>query len=378
MASKSKYGRLIATGVLAALLGGMMPAGADEYNISLATSLTGNLAPFGVPQVNGIRLAVEELNAGKFLGDDTLTVSVQDDANDRGQMVTLLNTAAADPKTMVHAGLIWGPYVVSLAPLLNELKIPLFYVSQTSEPLGLSEWYFKITTSPDKSLATLANYAIEKAKIQKLAVVYMRDAENMVASTKIFRENVQAKGVEVVSDESVLASDTDFSALATKIAATNPDSIWLGTFGAQAANIVVQLKRAGVREDVKIFPVAGPNNEYLDAGGSAVNETYFYGDFNAQTDLPMVAEFVKNYQAKYGEVPNSWAAIGYTEGLLAAQAIKQSMPDPTREKVRAAMAAMKDFPTVLGTGPWSVDENRVPAYVQSILVVKDKKFVTAP
>ncbi|MER2535922.1 MAG: ABC transporter substrate-binding protein [Rhizobiaceae bacterium] len=378
MALKPKYSRFVAAGLFAALLGGAVPAGADEYNISLATSLTGNLAPFGVPQVNGIRLAVEELNARKFLGEHTLTVSVQDDANDRGQVVTLLNTAAADPKTMIHAGLIWGPTVVSLAPLLNDLKIPLFYVSQTSEPLGLSEWFFKMTTSPDKSLATLANYAVEKAKIKKLAVVYMRDAENMVASTKIFRDNMQAHGVEIVSDESVLASDTNFSALATKIAATNPDSIWLGTFGAQAANIVVQLKRAGVREDVKIFPVAGPNNEYLEAGGSAVNDTFFYGDFNAQTDQPMVAEFVKNYRAKYGDVPNSWAAIGYTEGLLAAQAIKQSMPNPTREKVRAAMAAMKDVPTVLGNGPWSVDEKRVPVYVQSILVVKDKKFETAP
>lgn len=378
MTRKWKFRFSLMTAVVAGVIGSVHLAAAEEYKISLGTSMTGNLALFGVPMANGIRMAVEELNAKKFLGDDTLSLTVEDDGNDRGQIVTLLNTAAADPKTLIHGGLIWGPHVVSVAPLVNDLKIPTVYVSQTTEPIGLSEWFFKITTSPQKSLETLAKYAVEKAKIEKLAVIYMRDAENMVSSTKIFQKYVEDQGVAVVSNESVLASDTNFSAIATKIAATDPDSIWLGTFGAQAANIVVQLKRAGVRDDVKIFPVSGPGREYLDAGGSAVDATYFYGDFNPQSEVPMIAEFVKNYEAKFGVVPDSWAAIGYTQGLLAGAAIKQSLPDPTREKVRAALAAMRDVPTVLGDGSWSLDADRIPTYVQSILVVRDKKFEAAP
>lgn len=351
---------------------------AAEYNIAVGKSLTGNLAFIGVPEANAIQMAVDELNAAKFLGDDVLTVTVDDDANDRGQTVTLLNKAAANPNTMIYLGSIWGAHAVAVAPLLNDLKLPMFGTAQTTEPLTLSDWYFKSTTSAPKSVTTIARYAVDKAKIQTLAVIFTRDAENTVVSAGIFRDYVKEHGVNIVAEESVLGSDTDFSALATKIAASNPEAVWIGAFGAQAANIVVQLKRAGIREDLKIFTTAGLGTDYLEAGGPAVENTYFWGDFNVQSQEPLIADFVKNYEARFGATPDSWAAVGYTEAMLAALAIKQSMPNPTREKVRDAIAAMKDVPTVLGAGPWSLDENRVPAYDQSIVMVKDGKFQAAP
>ncbi|MER2534106.1 MAG: ABC transporter substrate-binding protein [Rhizobiaceae bacterium] len=373
----ARYAHVLGAGLLAVLVGGSFAA-ADQYNIAVGKSLTGNLAFIGVPQANAIRMAVDELNAEKFLGEHTLSITVEDDGNDRGQTITLLNKAAADPKTLIYLGSIWGAHAVAVAPLLNDLKIPMFGTAQTTEPLKLSNWYFKSTTSAPKSVTTIAKYAVEKAQIKDLIVVFTRDAENTIVSAGIFRDYAKAHGVNVVSEESILGSDTNFSAVATKIAAANPDAIWVGAFGAQAANLVVQLKRAGVRPDLKIFTTAGLGVDYLQAGGSAVDGTYFWGDFDVQSAEPRIAAFVKNYEAKYGSVPDSWAGVGYTEAMLAAYAIKASLPNPTREKVRDAIAAMKDAPTVLGAGLWSLDADRVPVYQQSIVMVKDGKFQAAP
>lgn len=378
MYALKKYTRVLGAGVLAILIGAASQAAADNYNIAVGKSLTGNLAFIGVPQANAIRMAVDELNAEKFLGEHTLSVTVEDDANDRGQTITLLNKAAADPNTLIYLGSIWGAHAVAVAPSLNDLKIPMFGTAQTTEPLKLSDWYFKSTTSAPKSVTTIAKYAVEKAQIKDLAVVFTRDAENTVVGAGIFRDYAKAHGVNIVSDESILGSESNFSAVATKIASTNPDAIWVGAFGAQAANLVVQLKRAGVRSDVKIFTTAGLGTDYLEAGGSAVDGTYFWGDFNVQSADPRIAAFVKNYEAKYSATPDSWAAVGYAEALLAAHAIKASLPNPTREKVRDAIAAIKDAPTVLGAGSWSLDAERVPVYEQSIVVVKDGKFEAAP
>lgn len=378
MQAFKKYTHVLGTAVLAMLIGSVSQAAADNYNIAVGKSLTGNLAFIGVPQANAIRMAVDELNAEKFLGEDTLSVTLEDDANDRGQTTTLLNKAAADPNTLIYLGSIWSAHAIAVAPLLNDLKISMFGTAQTVEPLKLSEWYFKSTTSPAKSVTTIAKYAVEKAQIKDLAVVFTRDAENAVVGANIFRDYAKEHGVSIVSNESILVSDSNFSAIATKIASTNPDAIWIGAYGAQAANLVVQLKRAGVRPDLKIFTTAGLGTDYLEAGGSAVDGTYFWGDFNVQSADPRIAAFVKNYEARYSATPDSWAAVGYTEALLAAYAVKASLPNPTREKVRDAIAAMKDAPTVLGAGSWSLDAERVPVYEQSIVMVKDGKFEAVP
>ena len=351
-----------------------LPASAAEYTIASIKALTGPLAFVGVPEANAVKMAIDELNAANYLGaGNTLKLVSNDDQNDRAQITTLLTRAAKVDNALIVLGGANSVLMIAIAPLLNDLQIPMFATAQTAAPLAASKWYLKVTASSELQVAPLAKYAVEKVKPQRLAAIWGRDNDGHINNMKAFMGPLAAAGIKPVAEETILIGDTDFGALATKIAAAKPDAIWLGANAAQAANLVIQLKQAGVSPNVTMFGTAGLGVDYLKIGGKAVENTYFAIDFNDQSTAPMNVKFRENYKKRYNTEPDNWAAVGYSEALLAARAIKDSMPNPTREKVLEAVMKLKDAEVVLGNGKWSQKADRIPEYGPAVMVIKNGK-----
>ena len=351
-----------------------LPASAAEYTIASIKALTGPLAFVGVPEANAVKMAIDELNAANYLGaGNTLKLVSNDDQNDRAQITTLLTRAAKVDNALIVLGGANSVLMIAIAPLLNDLQIPMFATAQTAAPLAASKWYLKVTASSELQVAPLAKYAVEKVKPQRLAAIWGRDNDGHINNMKAFMGPLAAAGIKPVAEETILIGDTDFGALATKIAAAKPDAIWLGANAAQAANLVIQLKQAGVSPNVTMFGTAGLGVDYLKIGGKAVDNTYFAIDFNDQSTAPMNVKFRENYKKRYNTEPDNWAAVGYSEALLAARAIKDSMPNPTREKVLEAVMKLKDADVVLGNGKWSQKADRIPEYGPAVMVIKNGK-----
>lgn len=351
-----------------------LPASAAEYTIASIKALTGPLAFVGVPEANAVKMAIDELNAANYLGaGNTLKLVSNDDQNDRAQITTLLTRAAKVDNALIVLGGANSVLMIAIAPLLNDLQIPMFATAQTAAPLAASKWYLKVTASSELQVAPLAKYAVEKVKPQRLAAIWGRDNDGHINNMKAFMGPLAAAGIKPVAEETILIGDTDFGALATKIAAAKPDAIWLGANAAQAANLVIQLKQAGVSPNVTMFGTAGLGVDYLKIGGKAVENTYFAIDFNDQSTAPMNVKFRENYKKRYNTEPDNWAAVGYSEALLAARAIKDSMPNPTREKVLEAVMKLRDADVVLGNGKWSQKADRIPEYGPAVMVIKNGK-----
>ena len=108
-----------------------------------------------------------------------------------------------------------------------------------------------------------------------------------------------------------------------------------------------------------------------------MENTYFSIDFNDQSTAPLNAKFRENYKKRFNTEPDNWAAVGYSETLLAARAIKDSMPNPTREKVLDAIMKMRDADVVLGGGKWTQKADRIPDYGPAVMVIRNNKPVPA-
>ena len=355
-----------------------LSAVAAEFTIASIKALTGPLAFVGVPEANAVKMAVDELNAANYLGaGNSIKLVSNDDQNDRAQITTLLTRAAKVDNALIVLGGANSVLMIAVAPMLNELQIPMFATAQTAAPLAASKWYLKVTASSEVQVAPLAQYAVDKVKPQRLAAIWGRDNDGHINNMKAFMGPLAAKGVKPIAEETILISDTDFGALATKIAAAKPDSIWLGANAAQAANLVIQLKQAGVAPNVTFFGTAGLGADYLKIGGKAVENTYFSIDFNDQSTAPLNVKFRENYKKRFNTEPDNWAAVGYSETLLAARAIKDSMPNPTREKVLDAIMKMRDADVVLGGGKWTQKTDRSPDYGPAVMVIRNNKPVPA-
>ena len=370
MKLKSTVVALLAAGATLA----SVSASAAEFTIASIKALTGPLAFVGVPEANAVKMAIDELNAANYLGaGNSIKLVSNDDQNDRAQITTLLTRAAKVDNALIVLGGANSVLMIAIAPLLNDLQIPMFATAQTAAPLAASKWYLKVTASSELQVAPLAKYAVEKVKPQRLAAIWGRDNDGHINNMKAFMGPLAAAGIKPIAEETILIGDTDFGALATKIAAAKPDAIWLGSNAAQAANLVIQLKQAGVSPNVTMFGTAGLGVDYLKIGGKAVDNTYFAIDFNDQSTAPMNVKFRENYKKRYNTEPDNWAAVGYSEALLAARAIKDSMPNPTREKVLEAVMKLKDADVVLGGGKWTQKADRIPEYGPAVMVIKNGK-----
>ena len=105
-------------------------------------------------------------------------------------------------------------------------------------------------------------------------------------------------------------------------------------------------------------------------GGSAINGSYYSNHYSSEDPSPRVQNFIVHYRERFGEVPDSLAALGYDAAKVAVDAMRRA-PDLSGPSVRDAIAQTKDFPGVAGT--ISLDANRNAIKPAVVLKVEDGK-----
>jgi branched-chain amino acid transport system substrate-binding protein len=372
---KSIIRNIAAAGIATAGLAAT-PTLAQEVKLGVVMSNTGTFAFVGAPVINAIRLAHEEMVAANFFGAAKVTLMVEDNRSDKQEALTLLNRMATRDNAVMVIGPVSTGEAMAAAPLAMELKIPLFTTATAPDVVKVGNWIFKSTETAEQTMVPLGKFVAEKVKPRSCTYVFIRDNEGFVRQKDILRDAMKAGGVAVSGEESILAADSDFTALATKIVSSKADCLYIGTPPEQGANIVIQARQAGMPANTVLVGNSGMGSaRYLNAGGKVVEGTYLPAEFVPAGVNDLGKAFIINYTKKYNTAPDSWAAVGYSMMLIAGNAIKAAGPNPTREAVRDAMAKTKDLPVVIGQGKFSIDENRIPSFGAAVLQIKDGKWI---
>lgn len=381
--SSGKSARRIPLKALAAF--GLMAAAAltvqaAEYKIVLMQSLTGGAAFIGAPLKDGAMTAVDEVNRKQRLGPgNTLKVEVADDATDRSQTLSLLRRYAADPSVLMVMGPTSGAVAVAGAAAANDLKLPVLTTSNSTDVLKAGPWSFILTQPGDFTLPYIANYAADKLKVRNCTVIGINDVEIYVQMQKVFEEVVKSKGVKIGSVEAIKGSDSDFGALATKVVNNAPDCVFISATAPQGANIIIQLRQAGLDPDTVILGHnAFSSPALIERGGKAVEGVYFIGDWVPGGAEEQGKAFADAYRARHKSEADNWAAVGYTGIQIVTAALKNAGPNPTRDSVREALGKTKDVRVPVGTNKVTYDDQRRPNWGMRVMQVRDGKFVLAP
>jgi branched-chain amino acid transport system substrate-binding protein len=345
--------------------GGGGEASGEPIRIGASLPLTGDFAEPGEAARRGYEVWMEMVNeAGGLLGRPVEMV-VKDDQSDQNLVVTDYNALIDQDQVDLLLG--------TFSSLLN---IPASAVAERAqmvyvEPAGGSpdmfnrgfEYLFFAQQATSVHQADLFSEWVtglpEGEKPTTAAYVAADDPFGAPVAAGI-QEQLEAAGVETVYSEIYPPETVNFDAIASAIAAEQPDVIAQGSAGLQdGVNLITALVAANYSPQ-QMFQASTPSfaDQYSDAIGIENTEGIFFAvSYHVDAQTPGNTEFLEAYRAKFDEDPAEDAADAFAAAQVLQAAVEAvgSIDD---------QAALKDWlhansvETILGTLSW--DETGAP------------------
>ncbi|MDI3509044.1 MAG: branched-chain amino acid transport system substrate-binding protein [Clostridiales bacterium] len=354
-------------------------SGGDTIKVGLNYELSNDLAQYGQASVEGIELAVEEINkAGGVLGKEIELIK-QDNKSDPAEATNVATKLAKD-KVVAILGPATSGNVKAVRPVVTENKIPLISGSATADDVtvtenGVAEYIFRTCFNDSFQGGSMAKFAVDELNA-KTAVMYVETtsdySKGLAAS---FKDVFTSNGGQILAEEYYQGKDKDFRSVLTKLKGYNADVIYVPGYYNEVGLIIKQAREMGITAPILGGDGFDSNVVPQEAGAAALTDVYFTNHYSADDTDQKVVDFRKAFNAKYNKDPNAFHASGYDEMYFLADAIKRAnSTDPV--KIKDALASTKDFKAVTGT--LSIDENHNP--VKSVVIVQWKgdkqEFVT--
>ncbi|MBD9195941.1 MAG: hypothetical protein EGQ09_02615, partial [Clostridiales bacterium] len=198
-------------------------ASGDSGTITLGMigPLTGSVAVYGTHIENGVKLAIEEINAagGVTLSDGAhqLAVEVKDDQGDSTECVNAMNALISDGIQLVVGSATSG-CTSAITSIANSEGVVMITPSGTADSLTTTmDYVFRTCFLDNTQAVAMAEYAADTLKAQKVAVLYDITDDYSLGLAEAFQAEAEAKGMEVVAYESFQSTDTDFKSQLSKI-----------------------------------------------------------------------------------------------------------------------------------------------------------------
>ena len=340
----------------------------EEVPIGVVVALTGHHAePYGLPMQRGFELAREEINK---LGDVRLTfVTVDDMSTPEGAKAAVRRLV--NRKVPAIVGLAISTHLKEAAPIAQENEVIAFSSVSSAAGLGaIGNFVFRTSLVTNISIPSGVTATKEKLGYEKVATIYDRTDIYSRSSNEVLRTVLGENGVEILGEEAFETGDEDFSRQLTRIAAMDPDALFISALSQEIAGILAQTAELRFPRTIQIIAPDLTMAEVREAGPGADGAIGFIG-WSSMSGAPGNQAFVRNYRARYGIDPEPWAAQSYATLHVLANAIRTAQSADSTA-IRDALARTTDFPSNLGRlGHFSFNPDGDALYDQILVVVKD-------
>ncbi|MGS0744177.1 branched-chain amino acid ABC transporter substrate-binding protein [Glaciimonas sp. GG7] len=303
-------------------------ASAQEQVIKIGQSgpLTGANAFAGKDNENGVRLAIEELNASPITVDGKkikFTLQSEDDQ--------------CDPRSGVNVAqkLIDGGVKYVMGPYCSGVSIPASRVyhdagvmlsTNGTNPKITQSGYknlYRITASDSQIGSSMATYAGKVLKSKTVGVIDDRTAFGQGVAEE-FIKTAKSSGLKVAAHEFTTDKSTDFATILTTLKSKNVDAIFFGGYAPQGAPMARQMKQ--LRINAKLLggdTLCSPEMGKL--GGDAVGDNVLCAQGGAILDKATKGPaFKASYKARFNQEPDAFAASYYDQMMLIAEAMQKT------------------------------------------------------
>ena len=346
-----------------------------------------------MPEVNSVKLAVDDANAAGGISGSQITVNEKDDLADSRDTSTAIDNAnafVADPRVVAFIASRFSPHSAAQIPITNAAG--LLECSATNTRPGL--------TKPRYGGADLRSAA--PTRIAYIRLAPSDDIQGPAAATFAYND-LAARNALVIDDTSPSGRDVADAFQAAFAAAggqTKRSAVNQGLSTADIASALGPLANAPAEAPIDVVYFGGAS----DSGGALVREAMAAMGFGQvplvswdglldgsgtdegsyinvagaaaagsyatePTNAPESAAFDDHYRAVYGEDPDPYSGAGYACTQVILEALRKVGPSgPSAEGLREAVRAYAtdpahSFDTVLGTVRFDTNGDSIQQFV---------------
>lgn len=351
---KIKLNMIALAGLTTLALAGHANAQEQVVKIGHTGPLSGANAFAGQDNENGVRLAIEELNAKKMVvAGKTLKFELQSE-DDQCDPKSGVNVA----QKLVDGGVkfVMGPYCSGVAIPASRVYSDGGAMMSTvgTNPKVTQSGYknlFRIIASDTQIGSNMAVYAAKVLKVTKVGVIDDRTAFGQGVADE-FSKEAKKQGITVVGHEFTTDKSVDFLSILTSLKAKQPEAIFFGGYAAQAAPMTRQMKQLGIPAkllggDTLCSPEMGK------LGQEAVNDTVFCAQGGSMLEKAVGGPaFKAKYKKRFNRDADAYAASFYDQTLFIAEAMqKANSLDPNKVGAEIYKSSYKGV-----AGTYSYDE----------------------
>ncbi|KAA8832169.1 ABC transporter substrate-binding protein [Bifidobacterium tissieri] len=348
-------------------------ADSDTVNIGVIYPKTGQYAEYGKLFQQGFDLAVEKVNKDGGIKGKKLGLKYYDTQSDAKQDAAVAPKLVSDKSIIAVVGDYTSPASSAASPIFQQAGL-VHYGFNNSAPTFTETGDHVWTPQIGQDIYQKANADIVAKTAKKISVVYIENDWGKQAY-QYFKEEAEKNGTEIAYESSYLPDSTDLSPILIPARDAKPDAVVNIGYGPDGALVVNTLRdKLGYTGP---FFGGQETSEFLDNAGKNAEGTIITGSFSASgTKDEKAQQFVKDFNAKYGNNPGNFEVTAYQAIIDLAYAANKT--EPTREGIQKALQTVTDFPLYQGNGgtfKFNTQTRRADNIDPILLIVKDGKFV---
>jgi len=349
--------RKLAATLGAALIIGSVPALAQdkpaEIGMGVFTFTSGPAAAYGMPGRNAAELMIDQINAAGGIGGVPIAPTYVDEAQGGEGVVSEFRRLAEDDKMDVMVAALSSGNCMALAPVADQLKMPMVTWNCDTHQLFLKEthdYVFRPNSSTIPEFVAYAAYLAETdPEATRIAIINPDYAFGHDAA-QIFTGAMKAfnPDTEIVAELFPKLGSPSFNTEISRIAAARPDVIFSNLWGADLENFIRQASARGLFKTSKVVLALGESvlqrTELPDGVIVGVLGDGWWMSPDAQANEE-TKTFVADYKEKFGEYP-VFPSMKMANTILAVKAAYEKAIAagdgwPTREKLRDALEGLE-------------------------------------
>lgn len=303
--------KLLLTTLAGTLLPSLARAQAETHILGTLFPMTGLLAELGSVYTDAVTLAVEHITADRRLKSPIVLKAEDSQSTPQGGAIGMSKLANVERAPYVLVGLTGVSKAAE--PIATRAKVMLVNGGAVGPDLAhLSPYFWNVIPLASQEMPIAFDW-MKKKGVKSVALVYLDDPLG-AALRKALADGLPAIGATLVGDYSAPAATQQFSGIIAKIRQSNPDLIYVASYGTQQLQIFKQLRDNGVNAQIMTYSVGGqPSVASLpEAEGLLFTSQYF----NWSESDPTTQRFVADWRTRHGGKDPSTYAQNYYNGAL--------------------------------------------------------------